>query len=108
MLKTQNQETISSPKLAERLRLNPRQIRKYLSYFGIFGIRGIGYPVALTAEQIRNILNLNISQQAVLVGAGRLGTAIASYRGFSVFGFDIAAIFDNQKDKIWNKSTRLS
>ena len=103
ILKTQNQETISSRQLAERLHLNPPQIRKDLSYFGAFGTRGIGYPVASTAKQIRGILKLDISQQAALVGAGRLGTAIASYPGFSMFGFDIAAIFDNEKDKIGKK-----
>lgn len=100
ILKTQNQETISSQQLAERLHLNPPQIRKDLSYFGAFGTRGIGYPVSSTAEQIRSILKLDVSQQAVLVGAGRLGTAIASYPGFSMFGFDIAAIFDNDNNKI--------
>ena len=103
MLKTENRETISSQQLADRLHLNSPQIRKDLSYFGAFGTRGIGYPVASTAEQIRGILKLDVSQQAVLVGAGRLGTAIASYPGFSMFGFDIAAIFDNDNEKIGNK-----
>ena len=103
MLETENRDTISSRQLAERLHLNPPQIRKDLSYFGAFGTRGIGYPVASTAKQIRGILKLDVSQQAALVGAGRLGTAIASYPGFSMFGFDIAAIFDNNKDKIGRK-----
>jgi len=103
MLKMENQNYISSRQLAERLHLNPPQIRKDLSYFGAFGTRGIGYPVASTAAQIRGILKLDVSQQAALVGAGRLGAAIASYPGFSVFGFDIAAIFDNNKNKIGKK-----
>lgn len=106
MLKTQDQPYISSRQLADRLHLNPPQIRKDLSYFGAFGTRGIGYPVASTAEQIRSILKLDVSQQAALVGAGRLGTAIASYPGFAVFGFDIAAIFDNQQGKIGTKVGR--
>ena len=103
MLKMENRDTISSQQLAERLHLNPPQIRKDLSYFGAFGTRGIGYPVASTAEQIRNILKLDISQQAALVGAGRLGAAIAEYPGFAMFGFDIAAIFDNDQNKIGQK-----
>ncbi len=100
MLETEQRKTISSRQLAERLHLNPPQIRKDLSYFGAFGTRGIGYPVAPTTEKIRSILKLNVCQQAVLVGAGRLGAAIASYPGFSLFGFDIAVIFDNDPDKI--------
>lgn len=103
MLKNAGQDTISSTQLAERLHLNPPQIRKDLSYFGAFGTRGVGYPVASTAEQIRGILKLDVTQKAVLVGAGRLGTAIAAYPGFEIFGFDIAAIFDNDQSKIGTK-----
>lgn len=100
ILKAENQETISSIQLAERLHLNPPQIRKDLSYFGAFGTRGIGYPVDSTAKQIRSILKLDVTQEAVLVGAGRLGAAIAEYPGFAIFGFNIAAVFDSDKAKI--------
>jgi redox-sensing transcriptional repressor len=100
ILKTENQDTISSSQLADRLHLNPPQIRKDLSYFGAFGTRGVGYPVASTAEQIREILKLDVPQKAVLIGAGRLGAAIAEYPGFSMFGFEIAAIFDNDRNKV--------
>lgn len=103
LLGQEKQDTISSRQLAERLHLNPPQIRKDLSYFGAFGTRGIGYPVGSTTKQIRHILKLDVAQQAALVGAGQLGTAIASYPGFSIFGFDIAAIFDNETKKIGNK-----
>jgi len=103
ILKTENQDTISSSQLAERLHLNPPQIRKDLSYFGAFGTRGIGYPVASTADQIRGILKLDVPQKAVLVGAGRLGAAIAEYPGFALFDLNIAAIFDNDPSKIGTK-----
>lgn len=103
ILKNENQDTISSSQLADRLHLNPPQIRKDLSYFGAFGKRGIGYPVASTAEQIRGILKLDVTQKAVLIGAGRLGAAIAEYPGFAMFGFDIAAVFDNDPCKIGTK-----
>lgn len=103
ILKSEDQEYISSNELAERLHMNPPQIRKDLSYFGAFGTRGIGYPVASTADQIRSILKLDVTQTAVLIGAGRLGTAIAVYPGFGIFGFNIAAIFDNAESKIGQK-----
>lgn len=107
-LETEKEGYISSRLLAERLHLNPPQIRKDLSYFGAFGKRGIGYPVGPTAEQIRSILRLNIRQKAVLIGAGRLGTAIAAYPGFGLFGFDIAAIFDNNAEKIGRQVGRCT
>ncbi|MHC4291523.1 MAG: redox-sensing transcriptional repressor Rex [Planctomycetota bacterium] len=103
MLKMANQDTISSSQLAERLHLKPPQIRKDLSYFGAFGTRGVGYPVASTAKQIRGILKLDVTQKAVLIGAGQLGAAIAAYPGFEMFGFDITAIFDNNQSKIGTK-----
>lgn len=103
LLEQEAMEFISSRQLAQRLHLNPPQIRKDLSYFGAFGTRGIGYPVISTAQQVRSILKLDIRQKAALIGAGRLGTAIAAYPGFSLFGFDIAAIFDNAPNKIGKK-----
>lgn len=103
ILKNENQDSISSSQLAERLHMKPPQIRKDLSYFGAFGTRGVGYPVASTAKQIRGILKLDVTQKAALIGAGRLGAAIAEYPGFSMFGFEIAAIFDNDRSKIGTK-----
>lgn len=100
LLGQEGQAFISSRQLADQLHLNPPQIRKDLSYFGDLGTRGVGYPVAPTAQKIREILKLDVAQRAALVGAGRLGTAIASYPGFSMFGFNIAAIFDNSPAKI--------
>ncbi len=103
LLEKQGQSFVSSGQLAQQVHLNSPQIRKDLSYFGAFGTRGVGYPVAPTGEQIREILKLDVRQKAALVGAGRLGTAIASYPGFRVFGFDLAAIFDNSASKIGKK-----
>ena len=94
---------IPSHKLAEYVQLNPPQIRKDLSYFGAFGKRGIGYSVETLSEKIRGILNLNTMQKTVLIGAGRLGTAIASFGGFERYGFDIAEIYDNSSEKVGKK-----
>lgn len=107
LLEQEGQQTISSRQLADRLHLKPPQIRKDLSYFGAFGTRGIGYPVVSTAQQIRTILRLDVRQKVALIGAGRLGTAVAAYPGFSVFGFDIAAVFDKSPAKIGKKIGRL-
>lgn len=104
----QGQEFLSSRQLADYLHLNPPQIRKDLSYFGDFGTRGVGYPVSQTAQQIRKILKLDVAQKAALIGAGRLGTAIAAYPGFAMFGFDIAAIFDSAPAKIGKKIAGLT
>lgn len=85
---------VSSQELGEALNVTPAQIRKDLSYFGRFGKQGRGYAVERLAEELRLILGLDRRWQMVLVGAGHLGRAIASYRGFEPQGFDIVAVYD--------------
>lgn len=107
LLRAESLETISSRQLASRLGLNSPQIRKDLSYFGALGTRGVGYPVEATARRIREILKLDKMQKAALIGAGRLGTALVAYPGFSSFGLEIAAVFDNAPKKIGKKIGRV-
>ncbi len=96
-------ENISSKTLAEFMNTNSARIRKDFSYFGTFGTRGVGYNVEGLIKQIRGILKIDKTQKAALVGAGRLGTAISLFSGFDVYGFDIAAVFDNSSKKIGKK-----
>lgn len=103
LLADQGTQSISSRKLAQRVHLNPHQIRKDFSYFGAFGTPGVGYNVAALAKQIRSILKLSIIRKAALVGVGKLGLALLGYSGFRMYGFEIAAIFDNAPKKIGRK-----
>jgi len=98
-----NVETVNSTELAELLRLGSNQIRKDLSYFGAFGTPGVGYKVETLLGKVKEILQLNRQRRAVLVGLGNLGSAIMGYTGFSVYGFEITAIFDRDKRKIGKK-----
>jgi redox-sensing transcriptional repressor len=93
-------KTVSSQALAEQFNLNSAQIRKDLGYFGEFGVRGVGYYVADLRAHITKILGLDKPHRVGIVGAGRLGTALANYRGFSKSNFTVAAIFDNDEAKI--------
>ncbi len=92
--------TVSSQELAEQFNLNSAQIRKDLGYFGEFGVRGVGYFVAELSEHITKILGLDKPHRVGIMGAGRLGTALANYRGFSKSNFTVAALFDNDREKI--------
>jgi redox-sensing transcriptional repressor len=89
---------VSSQELGDALGVTPAQIRKDLSYFGRFGKQGRGYSVERLAEELRLILGLDRRWKVVLVGVGRLGHAIASYRGFEPEGFDIIATYDVNPD----------
>jgi redox-sensing transcriptional repressor len=52
-------KVISSERLAKQCGVNPSQIRKDLSYFGEFGVRGVGYQTKGLHSEIKNILGLN-------------------------------------------------
>ena len=96
--------TISSQALAEQFRLNAAQIRKDLAYFGEFGVRGVGYYVRDLRRHLRQILGLDQKLRVAIIGAGNLGFALADYPGFQQEGFDIVAMFDNQREKIGQQS----
>lgn len=93
-------KTVSSQALAEQFNLNSAQIRKDLAYFGEFGKRGVGYFVEDLRKHIIEILGLEVEHRVGIIGAGNLGTALAKYKGFKESGFDVVALFDNDKTKI--------
>jgi redox-sensing transcriptional repressor len=96
--------TISSQALAEQFHLNAAQIRKDLAYFGEFGVRGVGYYVRDLKRHLRQILGLDQKLRVAIMGAGNLGLALADYPGFRQEGFEIAALFDNLREKVGQRS----
>jgi len=96
--------TISSQALAEQFHLNAAQIRKDLAYFGEFGVRGVGYYVRDLKRHLRQILGLDRKLRVAIMGAGNLGLALADYPGFRQEGFEIAALFDNLREKVGQQS----
>jgi len=106
-LAMEGREITSSAELAERLGLNPAQIRKDLSYFGSFGQQGRGYSVKGLIEALRQILNLERVWEVALVGVGDLGRALVHYQGFKDKGFRLALLFDNNPQKIGMKIGEL-
>ena len=93
-------ETVSSGALAERGGASPAQVRKDLSFFGSFGRRGVGYSVPLLAGRLREILGLVRRYRVILVGAGRIGAALAAYPGFRSRGFDVVAVYDSDPARV--------
>ncbi|MEQ1757623.1 MAG: redox-sensing transcriptional repressor Rex [Vicinamibacterales bacterium] len=97
-------QTISSQALAEQFHLNAAQIRKDLAYFGEFGVRGVGYYIKELRRHLRQILGLDRHLRVAIIGAGNLGLALADYPGFRQEGFEIAAMFDANNEKIGQES----
>ena len=96
-------ERISSQEIADYTNINATQIRRDLSTFGKFGKRGVGYSVDGLLGEIRRILRTQGQHNIALVGAGRLGEAIASSPIFAEHGINIAAVFDKDPDKVGRK-----
>lgn len=92
--------TISSGEIAEGVGVSPAQVRKDLAYFGEFGTRGVGYNVKDLMRYTLKILGLTRPWTVVVVGAGNLGTALSTYKGFRDRGFYIVGVFDNDLTKI--------
>jgi len=96
---THNRKTVSSKQLADALNLTDAQVRKDLASAGQFGHPGIGYRVEDLARSLRQVLGIDRTWNVVLVGAGNLGRALTSYRGFVRKGFQIVAVFDSDPSK---------
>jgi redox-sensing transcriptional repressor len=99
MLK-QQQQVISSDKLARACDVNPSQIRKDLAYFGEFGVRGVGYYVQDLLEAIKHFLGIDRNWNCALVGVGNLGRALLRHNVLAEKGFKIVAAFDCDPFKI--------
>lgn len=93
-------QEISSIELAKMIKIKPEQIRKDLTMFGNFGIKGLGYDVFDLKNKIENILGLHNNYRIAIIGVGNLGAALANYEKFSELGFVVAALFDIDKNKI--------
>ena len=98
--KKMGKERISSQEISDYTNINATQIRRDLSAFGKFGKRGVGYNIDSLLGEIRKILRTQGQHNIALIGAGRLGQAIASSSIFAEHGINIAAVFDTDESKL--------
>lgn len=91
---------VATPELARYMNLGEIVIRKDLAITGVTGQPGVGYKVKELIEAIKTFLNWNNDSEAILVGAGSLGSALLGYEGFEEYGLRIIAAFDANPEKI--------
>lgn len=96
----EGRDFISGTVIAEELELEPIQVRKDLAITGIIGKPRIGFPVQELIEAINTFLHWNHVHNAIIVGAGHLGSALMGYAEFPRHGLRIIAAFDASPDKI--------
>ncbi|MDR2418180.1 MAG: redox-sensing transcriptional repressor Rex [Treponema sp.] len=93
-------EFISGTLIAHELNLEPIQVRKDLSITGVTGRPKKGYPVNELVGAVERFLSWSTIRNAVLVGAGNLGTALMGYQEFQLHGLRLIAAFDIDPHKI--------
>lgn len=97
-------ETVHSADLAAQVGVSGAVVRRDLSYVGSYGKRGVGYPVVELREKVNLALGLADEHPLVVVGIGRMGSALAGYSGFSERGLRVAGLFDVAPEIIGTKA----
>ena len=85
---------VSSKTISNALNITASQVRQDLSHFGGFGQTGVGYDVEYLKTRMQEILGLNKSHSAIIIGGGRIGQALINYQGFSDENVFVKAVFD--------------
>ncbi len=99
----ENEENISSGKLAQLLDVDASQVRKDIKYLNNSGKCRVGYNVKKLKISIEKCLGFKQTKDVFIVGAGNLGSALAKYSSFKDYGLNIIAMFDNDSKKIGTK-----
>lgn len=89
------QTHISATALASALNMGEVQVRKDLALVSNGGRPKVGYPRNVLIDDIETFLGYSNINDAVLIGAGKLGLALLGYSGFAEYGLNIVAAFDN-------------
>ncbi|MBO8137121.1 MAG: redox-sensing transcriptional repressor Rex [Desulfotomaculum sp.] len=92
-LRNQGKRTISSKELSREVGVKSAMIRKDLAYFGELGKRGVGYNVELLYRTIGRILNVDQHWDIIIVGTGKMASALVEYNYLYGRNFRIVAVF---------------
>lgn len=90
---------VTSTQIARLVEMDATLVRKDLAAIGVRGYPRIGFKSVEVTTAIRETLGIDKTHRAVILGAGRLGSALASYRGFEHYGVDIRGLFDLSPQK---------
>ena len=101
------EEGINSIEISKIMDTTSAQVRKDLSTFGEFGVRGKGYDIEKLIEIIEEILGINKVNDVIIVGHGKMGEMITSNSKVLGKGFKIVGVFDKDREKIGVKISDL-
>ena len=95
----EGREFVSATDIANELGFDSIKVRKDLAYTEVTGRPRIGYRVVELLHGIRAIIGWDRNSEAVLVGAGCLGSALLGFQGFAKRGLNFVAAFDTDREK---------
>ena len=95
-----DEQFISSSRIADLLHIDDSQVRKDLKYLDNSGKCRVGYEVKRLRRRIEECLGFEKTKDAFIVGAGNLGSALAKYDSFKDYGLNILAMFDKDSKKV--------
>lgn len=95
-----NDDMISSKKVAIELGLGEVQVRKDLNLISGNGKPKVGYQISELKSDIEKIIHQNKYTNVIIIGAGKIGCALANFEGFKKDNFNLIGIFDNDEKKI--------
>ncbi len=104
---SEDEQFISSTKIANLLKIDSSQVRKDLKYIDNQGKCRVGYNVKQLKTNIEKNLGFKQKKNAFIVGAGNLGSALAKYASFKDYGLNILAMFDVDKQKVGTRVNEI-
>lgn len=94
------QTAVSSAALAELLGIDASLVRKDMATLGIVGRPKVGYDLAEVLAHLEQRLGLTVRNDAILIGCGHLGSALAGYPGFAKYGLKLVGVFDTDPARV--------
>ena len=91
---------VSSAHLAGVVGVDATMVRKDLAAVAIAGRPKVGYFIGDVLSQLSGVLGLTDRNDAILVGCGDLGSALARYPGFARLGLRLVGVFDTDYAKV--------
>ncbi len=99
-LRSNQIQRVSSKTISNALNITASQVRQDLSHFGGFGQTGVGYDVEYLKNVMQEILGINKRHEAIVIGGGRIGQALISYKGFADENVFVKAVFDIETEHL--------
>jgi redox-sensing transcriptional repressor len=102
-LKSLGFEKVFSNNLGDAIGVAPALVRKDFSLLVLGGNKRGGYNIDYLSEQLNRILGKSREQKIIIVGMGKIGSAVAQYKGFHQGDFEVAAGFDISPESLTHR-----